>query len=428
MSTPFQANFFAPLIKELEGECEFIVTARAHDNIFSILDAKKIDFVQVGKHGGKQLSNKLEAYARTIQQMLPIIEKEKPDLLLTERWPEAVRVAFGLDIPSWTLFYDEREKHVNQMVFPLATKVFTPRFYTFQELYQNGVADPDKVVWFNGFHTCYLKDQEKDGKNPYKALGIEPPIAFVRPEPEFASFFPTHQAVLEKAVAEIAKKGTANVVVLPRTETQRSKYSEMNVTVLNQAFHDCPVAHVDVAIGAAETMLMEAFVLGKPAVSAIYWTPSKPVMELHRYIAHSTDPRELAGYVQRYLEDGEQRAFNEKASLLVRSMDNPVKVMIGEVRKLNEGEKEEVEFKRRSKLEILVDIIQAASLRPLRPTHLMRAANISYNELKSIIDSLERKGLIRSETTFGGRYYQATGDGLKLIEEYQLFRARLFAD
>ena len=59
MGTPFQANFFAPLIKELEQECEFVVTARDHDSIFSILEAKGIEYIPVGKHGGKELSSKL---------------------------------------------------------------------------------------------------------------------------------------------------------------------------------------------------------------------------------------------------------------------------------------------------------------------------------------------------------------------------------
>src|SRR5579875_2253753 len=117
MSTPFQANFFAPLIKELENEFEFMVTAREHDRISSILEAKGIPYRIVGRHGGRDITSKLEAYASNIQDLLP-----------TERWPEAVRIAFGLNIPAWTLFYDEREKHVNQMVFPLASKIFAPRF------------------------------------------------------------------------------------------------------------------------------------------------------------------------------------------------------------------------------------------------------------------------------------------------------------
>ena len=71
--------------------------------------------------------------------------------------------------------------------------------------------------------------------------------------------------------------------------------------MLDSSMVESPVAHADVAVGAAETMLMEAFVLGKPAVSAIYWELSKPVVELHKYIPHSTDPSEIAGYVENYL-------------------------------------------------------------------------------------------------------------------------------
>jgi len=427
MSTPFQVNFFAPLIKRLENEYDFIVTARSHDNIFSILRARKIDFVPVGKHGGKELPDKLDAYARTIQEMIPVVQKEKPDLLLTERWPEAVRVAFGLDIPAWTLFYDEREGHVNQMVFPLAKKVFSPRFYSIQELYQNGVADPEKVVWFNGFHACYLKGEPMEPDKGFDKLGLKSPVVLVRPEPEFATFFPNYKPILEETVATLAKNKTCSVVVSPRSEAQRTRYSKMDVTVLDGSMGNCPVASVDVALGAAETMLMEALVLAKPAVSAVYWTLSKPVVELHRYIPHSTEPKRLVDYVENFLDVEESRSFQEKASLLVRNMDNPIDVIVNEIRRAN-MEPEEVQFKRRSKMEILIDIIQASSLRPQRPTHIMRAANISYNEMKLIIDNLERRGLISSENTFSGKYYQATGDGLKLLEDYLILRERLFSE
>jgi len=426
MSTPFQANFFAPLIKELNGEFEFVVTARDHDRIQSILDAKRIEYIPVGKHGGRDLSHKLEAYADTIQKLLPIIKREKPDMLLTERWPEAVRTAFGLNIPSWTIFYDEREKHVNQMVFPLATKVFTPRFYTFQELYQNGVIDPDKVVWFNGFHTGYLKGAELNDENPYQELHLEPPIVFVRPEPEFASFFSSHQLVLEKAVGLIQKAGKASVAVLPRTASQERRYSRMGAATLDESMVESPVAHSDIAVGAAETMLMEAFILGKPAVSAIYWEPSKPVIELHKYIPHSVNPEEIAGYVDTFLDGDQLTAFKEKASLLVQNMDNPVQLMIQEIRGLN-AKKSAVVLKRRSKMEIYIDIIQAASLQPLRPTHMMKAANISYNELRVIVEALEARGLINEENTLGGKYYQTTKEGLRVLQDYKTVHSRLFA-
>ncbi|HYC12495.1 MAG TPA: DUF354 domain-containing protein [Nitrososphaerales archaeon] len=426
MSTPFQANFFAPLINELRRDFEFVVTAREHDNITRILEAKGIDYIQVGKHGGRDLSNKLEAYADGIKTMVPIIERMKPDLLLTERWPEAVRVAFGLNIPSWTIFYDERETHVNQMVFPLASRVYVPRFYPFQQLATNGVTDPDKVAWFNGFHTGYLKDSPPNIENPYKKLGLESPLVFVRPEPEFASFFPGREPILEKAVKQIVKADQASVAVLPRTETQRKRYSAMGVTVLESSTTESPVAHADVALGAAETMLMEAFVLGKPAVSAIYWEASRPVVELHRYIPHSTDPMKIAEYVHGYLDSETQKAFSEKVSLIVKNMDNPAQLMIEDIRRLNEPRPQESSFKRRSRLEIYLDIIQAASLQPLRPTQIMKEANISYNELRGIIENLETRGLLKTESTFSGKYYQSTEAGLRLLDDYRSVKTRLF--
>jgi predicted glycosyltransferase/predicted transcriptional regulator len=427
MSTPFQANFFAPLIKDLSKDFEFLVTARDHDNIQQILEAKHIEYTPVGKHGGRELGLKLEAYAENIQTMLPIVKREKPDLLLTERWPEAVRVAFGLNVPSWAIFYDEREKHVNQMVFPLASKVFVPRYYTFQELYANGVIDPEKVMWFNGFHTGYLKGASQSKVNPYEALHVDPPVVLVRPEPEFASFFPSHEPVLEKAVELVQKKGDSSIAVLPRTEQQTRRYSRMGAVILDESMSESPVAHADVILGAAETMLMEAFVLGRPAISAIYWAQSKPVVELHKYIPHSTNPEEIAGYVEEYLNPDNVKEFKERSSLIVQSMDNPAQMMADEIRRLGRGKEDEVVLKRRSKMEIYIDIINAASLQPLRPTHIMKAANISYNELRTTIESLEGRGLLREETTVGGKYYQATPAGLKLLQDYRELHNRLFS-
>jgi len=189
---------------------------------------------------------------------------------------------------------------------------------------------------------------------------------------------------------------------------------------------ESPVAHADVALGAAETMLMEAFVLGKPAVSAIYWEASRPVVELHRYIPHSTDPAKIVEYVHGYLDSDTQKAFSEKVSLIVKNMDNPVQLMIDDIRKLNEPRPQESSFKRRSRLEIYLDIIQAASLQPLRPTQIMKEANISYNELRGIIENLEGRGLLKTETTFSGKYYQSTEAGLRLLDDYRSVKTRLF--
>ena len=55
----------------------------------------------------------------------------------------------------------------------------------------------------------------------------------------------------------------------------------------------------------------------------------------------------------------------------------------------------------------------------------MKAANISYNELRTVVENLERKGLIQNEVTLGGKYFQATEEGLRLLEAYKGVRDRL---
>jgi predicted glycosyltransferase len=433
ISTPFQANFFTPLIKELSGEFEFLITARNHDNIFSILDSKEIDFIPVGKHGGKEQEGKLQAYAHTIEEMIPIIKEQKPNLLLTERWPEAVRVAFGFDIPAWTIFYDERERHVNQMVFPISNKIFSPRFYTFQELYRHGVTDPDKVVWFYGFHTCYLKDAPIKEENPFKKLGLDSPIVLIRPEPEFASFFPKYQPILEKAVSKLVddKKHNGNdfeVVVFPRSENQARRYDSEDVTVMRGATVQCPVAFADVVVGAAETMLMEAFTLHKPVVSSVYWNESKPLIELHRYVPKAVEVGKLVNTTTKYLIDPDlQKEYVEKSKLIINNMDNPVKIMINEIRRLAKPVKSQT-YKRRSKLEIYMDILEVTSYRPCRLTQIMEIANVSHSELKKTLEWLEKKVLIEEMNSFAGRYIKITQEGLDILTNYKKIKSDIFSE
>ena len=109
-------------------------------------------------------------------------------------------------------------------------------------------------------------------------------------------------------------------------------------------------------------------------------------------------------------------------------MDNPALMMVRDIRRLNEPRRGPSILKRRSRLEIHLDIIQAASLRPLRPTQIMKEANISYNELRNIIRGLEDEHLLRTENNISGKYYQATDEGLRLLEDYRKLRGRLQLD
>jgi len=432
ISTPFQVNFFYPIIKKLEDEFDFVITARRHDRIYSMLDALGLDYVPVGTHGGRGLGEKLQAYAENVQRLIPIVKREKPCLLLTERWPEAVRVAFGFDIPAWTIYFDEREKHVNRMVFPLSEKVFAPTFYSTAQLQACGV-NPSSIVWFKGFHTCYLKSYIQEVNRDEDPFKSDVPNIIVRPEPEFASFFPERRGILEKTVSTLAFDGAEkdfNLVVIPRTKEQAARYAKYNVNISDKAFPCNPVFYADVVLGAAETMLMEAFVLGKPSVSTIYWEESKPVSFLHRFIPHTLDPKEAARATLEFLDDERKREFNKRVQSVVHWMENPIEKIEKEIRRILLSERVvEKRRKRRSKIEIYVDILNAISLSRLKITDIMKRANLSYTQAKSTLEQLESKNLIRREMDRRGcEYFRASAEGIEVLAEYRKIAERLLEE
>jgi predicted glycosyltransferase len=409
-------------MKRLENKVEFLITARDHDKILPMLDAKGIQYFKVGKHGGKYLDDKLRAYADTIQQLIPIVKKEKPDLLITERWPESVRTAFGFNIPSWTIFYDEREYHVNWMTFPLSAKIFTPTFYTHDELMRQGVTDITRIRWFDGFHTCYLKDSTFDKRfNPFHDLGLEPPVVLIRPEPEFATFFGKKQRILEETITMLKKEADPSIVVFPRNKDQEKRFSKNVVNIFDNVTYECPVAYADVTLGAAETMLMESFVLGTPTISAVYWTPAKPVTELHKYIPHSTNPKELVNDTINFFDQGISRKFREMAKATVGRMENPVDIIIDEIDQLFGSSKRRKRKKsRRSRMEILVEILQNITQQPLIFSHLMQRINVTHRELKSDLQLLEKRELVERFIGKNNRIsYKTTQEGQRVLRDYR---------
>ncbi|MCS4540748.1 MAG: DUF354 domain-containing protein [Euryarchaeota archaeon] len=331
ITTPFLSNFLSILMdktKKLDSKFEYLVTCREHEITTQILDKKGISYHCIGKHGGKTKEGKLRAYSKRIAGLLPIIEREKPDLLICEREPSSVRVAAGLGVPSFTIFNDDREDWVNRMVFPLATKVFAPAFYTDQDLIKYGIT-PDRVIKFNGFLMCYLKDLQarKIHQENWKINVL------IRPEPELASFFPTYKPILEEIAQKLCTDNRTNVSVLPRTERQRELFSKYPVDVADSVSDESPLLQTDIALVSGESMIAEALVLGIPVIGCCYWPPSKAVLELLKFVKHSNSADEAVSMVKFYYELKNRIEFAEKSRKVVEQMDNPISIIASEVNK-----------------------------------------------------------------------------------------------
>lgn len=85
---------------------------------------------------------------------------------------------------------------------------------------------------------------------------------------------------------------------------------------------------------------------------------------------------------------------------------------------------------RRSRVDIVIDVLSALAVEgPMPPTRLATAANLPYDRLQGILESLESKGLVRVSVHGEGRarIAEITPEGRRALAELRRVR-RLLRD
>ena len=79
---------------------------------------------------------------------------------------------------------------------------------------------------------------------------------------------------------------------------------------------------------------------------------------------------------------------------------------------------------RRSKLEVFVDIMRVVSEEgEIRRTRVMYRANLAWKVLKDALDTLEEKGILKSEQRPAGVFVSLTNDGYSVLRRFDEFES-----
>ena len=187
---PKTAVMFKSLFKMFQDEgAELLITARDYDSTIQILDDFKINYKQVGKHGGERLEDKLQTYVERLKDLLPIVQDFSPDFFVTFSSVEGTRISYGLRIPSIGFNDEPRNEPVCKLIFPFLNNIITPQCVPI-EWYINLYADPKKIIRYNGIDELgWLLDYFP---NPQilEDFNLEKgKFVILRTEPSFASYF-----------------------------------------------------------------------------------------------------------------------------------------------------------------------------------------------------------------------------------------------
>ena len=87
------------MIKRIKRNHTVLCTSRDYDQVTQLAKIRKLKLIIVGKHGGSERHDKLNASLHRTKLLSARIKKFSPDITISFCSPEAARVSYGLGIP-----------------------------------------------------------------------------------------------------------------------------------------------------------------------------------------------------------------------------------------------------------------------------------------------------------------------------------------
>ena len=345
--TPKQVMLFQKLRKELvKRGHKILLLSRRYREVNQLLIMKKMDTVEVGRHGGHVLSEKLLASTERIHDLIPVVERFNPDVCVSFSSPELSRVSFGLGIPHICISDSPHATAVSKLCIPFSEKLMSPKMIPKDRWTGYGITQ-ERIIQYNALDPwAWLKDFKPDYAVLEKiGLNKKTPIVTIRSAEIFASYllgdFPKKTSTIELAGNLIKVNDEVQVVLIPRYAEQIEEFQESlkgNIIILD-ALVDGPslLYYSDVFVGAGGTMSAEAALLGTPTISCF---PGESYI-IEQYliekglIERETNFETLVKKVHKTLENSDaiRKENEEKVKKIVSDYDDPIKIISDEIEK-----------------------------------------------------------------------------------------------
>ncbi len=342
--TPKQVMMFGRLANEISGQHELLITTRIYKETNELLELKGINAKIIGKHGGGTLEGKLDAGIERMNELNKLVQKEKPNVLISLSSPEAARVAFGLKIPHICVNDIPESEAVTKLTAPLSTVIVAPKLIPKSAWQKYGVPENkivqydalDPVAWLKGF---------KPNRKVLESLRVKKgkPIITFRTEEVFASYLSgkvdEKSSVVLPIVNELMEKFEANFVVLPRYKEQEeiiSKSLNGSAIIAHHAI-DGPslLSYSDIFIGSGGTMTLEAALLGTPTISCRPFSTMYEDYAIKNGLVIKAEKNAAEKAAEILNGNGKYKSeLKKRAEKMMGEMVDPIEVLKAEISKL----------------------------------------------------------------------------------------------
>jgi uncharacterized protein len=258
---------FEPVVERLRSQgATVLLTAREHAQTVGLARRAFGDVLVVGGESPPGRLSKGLSIAGRAWALWQVARAERPDVALSHGSYAQVVAARAARVPAVTMM-DYEHQPANHVSFRLARRVVVPDVFPAGALRRFG-APPDKVVRYEGLkEELYIgRFTPSDEVAAELGLDLERAVVVLRPPPEGALYHRLGNERFERLLAQAADRDDLQVVLLPRTREQATRYEGRSGVIVPARPVDgrTLLAHADAMIGAGGTMNREAALLGTP--------------------------------------------------------------------------------------------------------------------------------------------------------------------
>jgi len=259
---PAHVHFFKYLIQEMSKQGhDVLVTATRKDIAFQLLDAYRIEYVDLGSYG-TSLGEKAFKLLWIDLKMLAVVKRFNPDYLLGIASFRCAHAAWLLHKVSYIFTDTEHATEQIMLYKPFATKIMTPACFT--------TSFGSRQVKYKGYHELAYLHPQRFTPNPdvLKEIGGAPDDKFfiIR----FVSWEASHD-IGQKGFSLEGKRTLIRLLkkygrIIISSETPLpTEFESYRMSISPIEMHDL-LYYATMYIGEGGTMASEAAVLGTPAI------------------------------------------------------------------------------------------------------------------------------------------------------------------
>ena len=315
------------MIQRLKKNHSVLCTSRKYNQVTDLAKIRKQKLVIIGKHGGGEKHDKLNASLSRSKLLVKKISKFSPDITISFCSPEAARISYGLGIKHICFSDSPHAENVMRLVVPLVQKLLIPWIIPKKKFTKFGI-DQNNIIQYKAIDAAIISKRKI--KNIKKTVGKR--IILVRLEEDEAAYSLKKRPIIP-IIKEILKEFSGQEIVIMTRYASQKKYLQQifqkKIKILSKVVDSKLLLYnADIFIGSGGTMTAESALLGIPTIS---YDAVPNIIEDYlvrkKLVIREVNPKKMVSVMKKVFKSSNSRRKN-RAKKMMSSMEDPYPILL----------------------------------------------------------------------------------------------------